>query len=96
MKYLLALLLIFNVADAILTNNIIKFDVGRETNPFLLGIVGQPAFVILKIVGVLLCGLILWDVHRRHPRLALISTSIFAAAYGFIVFWNLRILMGWA
>ena len=94
MKYLLSALILLNIADALLTNHIIKLGAGTEGNPFLLGIAGEPFFTIIKIVGVLLCVLILWDVHRRYPRLALVSTSVFVAAYAVIVFWNLRVLSG--
>lgn len=94
MKYLLIILVLLNIADGLLTEQIIKFGAGRETNPFLLGVVGEPTFIILKVAGVLLCVLILWDIHRRHPRLALVSSSCFVAAYAGIVLWNIRVLTG--
>lgn len=93
-KYLIGLLVLLNVLDGILTNRIINLGVGRESNPFLLDLVGQPGFIVLKVVGVLLCSLILWDIHRHHPRLGLASTSCFVAAYTLIVFWNLGLLLG--
>lgn len=94
MKYLLGLLILLNISDGVLTNHIIKLGLGREGNPFLLTLVGQPYFIIIKVVGVLLCALILWDIYRRHPRLALVSTSCFVALYGVIVFWNSSVLLG--
>lgn len=94
LKYLLIALILLNVLDAVLTERLIKLDIARESNPFLFGIVGEPAFIVLKVVGVLLCGLILWDIYRRHRRLALTSTSVFVAVYGGIVLWNLRLLIG--
>ncbi len=94
LKYLLGALILLNVADGLLTDRIIKLEVGSESNPFLLGIVGEPSFIILKVAGVLLCALILWDINRRHPRLALIATSCFVAIYGGIVLWNLLLLVG--
>jgi hypothetical protein len=92
LKYLLGALILLNITDGLLTNHMIKLGAGAEGNPFLLGIAGEPLFMILKIVGVLLCALILWDIHRRYPKLALVSTSVFVAAYAVIVFWNLRLL----
>lgn len=94
LKYLLLALILLNVADALLTDRIIKLDVGSEGNPFLLGIVGEPSFIILKVVGVLLCAFILWDINRRYPKLALIATTCFVVIYGGIVLWNLRLLVG--
>ena len=93
MKYLLFLLILLNLSDAVLTNHIVNLGVGRETNPFLLTIVGQPTFIILKVVGVLLAGIILWDIYRRRPKLALVSTSCFVAFYGLIVLWNSGVLL---
>ena len=94
LRYLLIALISLNIADALLTERIIQLDVGSEGNPFLLGIVGEPSFIILKVAGVLLCAFILWDISRRYPKLALIATSCFVAVYGGIVLWNLRLLVG--
>lgn len=94
MNYLLALLVLFNIADAVLTHFLVQFGMAREGNPFLLPLVGEPVFIVIKIAGALLCALILWDIYRRYPRLALVSTSIFTAGYGVIVFWNLTLLIG--
>lgn len=51
-------------------------------------LVGETTFLILKVVGVLLCAFILWDIYKRYPRLALIATSVFVVFYGGIVLWN--------
>ena len=88
LKYLLGLLILLNIADGILTHFLVELDLGREINPFLLQLVGEPGFLVLKVVGILLCVLILWDIHRRHPRLAFMSTSVFVTIYIGIVAWN--------
>jgi len=93
LKYLLGLLILFNISDALLTHFLVKLSLAREANPFLMPIVGQPAFMIVKVLGVLLCVLILWDIYRRHPRLAFMSTSCFVVFYGGIVLWNLGLFM---
>ncbi len=94
MKYLLGLLVLLNISDGLLTYFLIRLGLGREGNPFLLELVHQPTFMIIKIAGVLLAALILWDIYRRHPKLALWSTSCFVSLYGVIVLWNLGILLG--
>ena len=94
MKCLLGVLIALNVADALLTTHIIKLGVGGEGNPFLLTVVGQPYFIILKVISVVLCAFILRDIYRRHPRLALLSTSCFVAFYGLTVLWNSNVLLG--
>jgi len=74
-KYLLALLILFNIVDGALTNFLVELGLVREGNPFLLSVVGQPEFIILKVTGAALATLVLWDINRRHPRLALVSAQ---------------------
>jgi len=88
MKYLLSSLILLNIADGVITHVLIKLGLGSEGNPLLLGLVGDPSFIILKLIGALVCTLILWDIHRRHPRLAIYSTSVFVAFYIAVVSWN--------
>ncbi|MBA7678901.1 hypothetical protein ES703_87180 [subsurface metagenome] len=91
MKYLLGLLVALVISDGLLTQFLVTNGVAREGNPLLEPIVGEAGFMVLKVVGALLCALILWDVHRRFPKVALISTSCFVVGYGVIVLWNLSI-----
>ena len=91
MKYLLGLLAGFVISDGLLTYFLVRHGIAREGNPFLLPIVGENIFLVLKVVGALLCVLILWDIYRRFPKLALISTSCFVVVYGGIVAWNLSL-----
>lgn len=88
MKYLLGSLVLLNIADGVLTHYLVQNGIAREGNPFLLRIVGQPIFMIIKVVGIILCALILWDVYRRYPKLAFVLTSCFVAVYAVIVSWN--------
>jgi len=91
LKYLLGLLVVFEISDGVLTHFLIKDGVAREGNPFLLPLVGETNFLIIKVVGGLLCAFILWDIYKRFPRVALIATSCFVAFYGIIVLWNLGV-----
>jgi hypothetical protein len=81
------------VTDGILTNVLIKKGIAREGNPFLVNIAGENGFLILKIVGVLVAVFIIWDVHRRYPRLAFWTGSTFLLIYACIVAWNLHLLI---
>jgi len=94
MKYLLGLLILLNIADGVLTHFLVERGMARESNPFLLRIVGEPGFMIIKVVGVILCALILWDVYRRRPKLALVSTSCFVVSYTAVVIWNSSLFLG--
>ncbi len=91
MKYLLGLLAGFVVADGLLTYFLVGNGFAREGNPLLEPIVGETNFLVLKVVGAILSVLILWDIYRRFPKLALISTSCFVVAYGAIVAWNVSL-----
>jgi len=88
MKYLLALLVILVVLDGLLTQGLVNGGLAREGNPLLRPLVGEAGFIVLKVVGALLCAFILWDIYRRFPRVAIIATSCFVVAYGAIVLWN--------
>ena len=93
MKYLLGLLVLFVITDGLLTHFLITDGIAREGNPFLQPIVGKTGFIVLKVVGAFLCALILWDIYRRYPRVALISTSFFVVCYVAIVLWNLSLAL---
>ena len=88
MKYLLGLLMIFVVGDGLLTHFLVDGGLAREGNPFLQPLVGDIGFIILKAAGALLCAFILWDIYRHFPRMAVIATWCFVAAYGVIILWN--------
>jgi len=90
-KYLLGLLVGFEITDGVLSYFLIRSGLGREANPFLQSFVGDVNFLILKVVGGLICALILWDIYKRFPRVALIATSCFALFYAVIVSWNLGV-----
>ncbi len=87
-KYVLGLLVLFEITDGLLTHFLITKGLAWEVNPFMRTLVGETNFLILKVAGVLLCALILWDIYKRFPKVALISTSCFVVFYGVIVLWN--------
>lgn len=94
MRYLLGSLVLLNVADAVISYFLVELGKGSEANPFLLHIIGEPGFIIIKVIGVFLCVLILWDIHRRYPKLAFVSSSCFVALYTGIVLWNSSLFLG--
>jgi hypothetical protein len=81
------------VADGVLTNILIQRGIARESNPFLVGIAGESRLIYIKILGVLLAALILWDIHRRHPKIAFWTSSVFLLIYCGIVAWNSHLLL---
>jgi hypothetical protein len=91
--YLLAALVSLIVLDALLTQYFVPSGKVNEANPFIEPLVGQPGFMILKIVGALICAVLLWDVHRRFPRVGVIATWIAVVGYGAIVLWNASLVL---
>jgi hypothetical protein len=87
------MLMFMVVADGVVTNILIQKGIARESNPLLVDIAGESRLIIIKIVGVLLAALILWDVHRRHARTAFWTSSVFLLIYCGIVGWNLHLLL---
>ncbi|MBU2608903.1 MAG: hypothetical protein KKF26_06245 [Chloroflexi bacterium] len=88
MKFLLGLLIVFEILDGVLTHILVRDGLAREGNPFLMPLVGETNFLIIKVVGVLLAALILWDIYQRWPRVALATTGFFVTVYAAIVLWN--------
>ena len=93
MKYLLGVLVGLVTLDGVLTEFLVGKGAAREANPLLQPLVGDVGFMILKVAGALLCAFILWDVHRRYPRAAIISTWIGVVAYSAIVLWNTTLIL---
>lgn len=93
MIYLLGLLVVFIISDGLLTHALVGDGLMREGNPLLVPLVAQGNLMVLKVVGTIICVIILWDLYRRFPKLALITTSCFVVAYGAIVFWNFGLLL---
>jgi hypothetical protein len=81
------------VADGFLTNALIRLDIASEGNPVMFGLAGKSSFPIFKFAGVLLAVLILWDIRRRHPRVAFWTAVVFLIVYAGIVTWNARLLI---
>jgi hypothetical protein len=88
-KYILGLLIALVVSDGLMTDFLIRSGLGQEGNPFLEPIVSDGNILLIKIVGALLSALILWDIHRRRPNLALKTSLLFVICYTAIVYWGL-------
>ncbi|MGD1120023.1 MAG: DUF5658 family protein [Dehalococcoidales bacterium] len=93
MLVLLAALVSFVILDGLLTEYLIPRGDVREANPFLEPMVGHVGFMLIKIVGSLLCAFILWDVFKRFPRVGVIAAWVAVLAYGAIVIWNTSLIL---
>ncbi len=91
MKYLLILLSGFEISDGIITHFLVRNGLAQEGNPLMESIVMEGNFLLLKIIGVLLCVPILWGVYRRFPRATLVTASSIVMFYGAVIAWNLGV-----
>jgi len=91
MRYPLGVLIALVITDGLITHFLVTRGLGREGNPFLQNFIGEQSFFIIKVIGVLLCALILWDIYKRQPKMALISSLCFVGIYAVIIVWNMSI-----
>jgi hypothetical protein len=92
-KFLIGALAVLVVADGLISHFLINNGLAHEGNPLLVVLVGKWNFLIIKVVGAFVCSLILWDIYKKWPKLALISTSCFVLFYTVIVSWNTGIFL---
>ena len=92
MKYLLAILIGLIVSDGLISHFLVSYSLGHEGNPFLQTLVGEGSFLVIKVLGALLCAFILWDIYKRWPKLALITSLCFVVLYTGILVWNFWVL----
>ena len=89
MRYILGALIALVISDGLISQFLIRQGLTWEGNPFLETLVAGETFLTIKVLGVLVCALILWDIYGQWPRLGLISSLCFTGLYVGIVLWNL-------
>ena len=92
MGLILPILIAVQIADGALTYSSVSQRLAREGNPLMQCIAGSGNFLLLKIVGALVCALLLWLVSRRFPRICIISASCIVVFYALVIAWNLNVL----
>ncbi|HEY90217.1 MAG TPA: hypothetical protein G4O07_00110 [Dehalococcoidia bacterium] len=93
MKYLLPLLCGFEISDGIITQLLVANGPFVEANPLMAPVVGDGNFLLFKVVGVILCALILLKLYRYFPRVTLLTTSSIVTYYGAVIGWNLSLFL---
>jgi len=92
MKILSIILVVLVATDGFITNLLIKSGIAHEGNALLKPIAGTGIFLVVKLVGALLCALLLWDIYRQWPKIAMIASYFFVGIYACITIWNLILL----
>ena len=88
MRYVLYTLFALIVADGILTDFLVMQRLGQEWNPFLKTLVGGEQFLLIKVCGAFLIIVIMYEIYRRRPRMAIVSSLCFLVLYTGIIYWN--------
>lgn len=91
MKHLLGVLIALVVSDGLISYFVVAHGLAREGNPFLQTLISERSFLVIKVAGALLCAFILWDIYKKRPKMALISSWCFVGFYAGIVIWNLYV-----
>jgi len=81
------------IADGVITQFLISYNLGIEGNPFLTTWVTQDKFLYIKILGALFSVLILWDIYKNRPKLAMSASIVFVIVYSCIVYWNIGVFV---
>ena len=92
MKRLLVLLVSVMSIDGIMTFWALTGGLAREWNPIVAPIAGDWHFILLKVVGAIVCAIALWTVYKSFPRIALIGANYVVAFYVAILAWNFNVL----
>lgn len=79
------------VADGLISNFLVTHGLAREWNPYLQTLVIDDNFLLIKVAGALLCTLILWDIYKKRPQMAMISTLCVVVLYTGLLYWSLGV-----
>jgi hypothetical protein len=93
MKCCLVLAAQFQIWDGLMTHIFVNNGLVQEANPLMSSLVSGGNFLLLKVIGVLLCLPILWLVYKYFPRLALTSTVSLVVLYAAILAWNFTVVL---
>lgn len=93
MKYVLMGMCGLEIIDGGLTRWAVNAGVVREANVFVAAWAGDWLFVMLKVLGSLICALALWMLYRRFPKAAMLSANSAVVLYIAVLVWNLHILI---
>jgi len=92
MKLLLVLLVGAMSIDGVVTYWAVTEGLAREWSHLVAPIAGDWQFILLKVVGAIVCAVALWTVYKCFPRIALIGANCVVAFYGLVLAWNFSTL----
>jgi len=89
MRYMLYVLFGLIVADGILSDFLISYNLGLEWNPLLKNMIGGEQFMLVKVCGAFLVIILIWNIYRKRPGIAVITSLCSLVFYTAIIYWNL-------
>jgi hypothetical protein len=92
MKLLLVLLVSMMSIDGIVTYWAVTNELARESNNIVAPIAGDWQFILLKVVGAIVSALVLWNVYKHFPRIALLGANCVVVFYVVVLTWNFKTL----
>ena len=93
LKYLLIVLVALIIADGLISESIVSGGSGFESNLILRTLMDNGNFLFVKVSGALVGAIILWNISKAKPGLALSTTVAFATIYTLIVYWNIGVFL---
>ncbi len=93
MKYLLFLFSGLEISDGVMTDFFVRNGLVQESNSLMEPIIRDGNFLLLKIAGAVICGLIFWIIYKRFSRAAFIVVSSISAFYLAVLIWNLGVIL---
>ncbi len=90
---LVVVLVLLVIADGFISRYIAFNGLGTEGNPVLQPLIEGGAFLPLKLVGSLVVGGVILDLHRRLPIVAHYTGLAAICLYTAILYWNLAVLV---
>jgi len=91
MKFVLALMVIFQLWDGIITQVFTGNGLAQEGNPIMVGMVTSGNFLVFKIIGISLAAAALWLTYKYLPGLSKIAASSIAIFYAGVIAWNFAV-----
>ena len=91
MKYLIGIMSGLELFDGIFTEYAVTRGLVNEANALVDSLITGGTFLVLKLVGIVVCSLALWAVYKRFPKIALTTSSLITAFYSIVLLWNVSV-----
>lgn len=89
MRCLLGVMFALVVADGVISNFLVTNGLAQEWNMFLQALVSEEHFLLIKAACAFLVAIIMWDIYKKRPNMAVISSLCIVAIYTGVVYWNI-------